>query len=89
MWLAVEPQFDSSQLRSGGGWNYLMFELIPEPDSTDSERKKNVTCSGGIMPTGRPKGGILVFILIWIVVVALIIIIPFLATFVFVWHQNL
>jgi hypothetical protein len=30
------------QLRSGGGWNHLMPELTPEPDSTYGENQKKI-----------------------------------------------
>jgi hypothetical protein len=36
----VEPQFDPPQLRSEGGCNHLMPELIVEPDSTGGKHQK-------------------------------------------------
>jgi hypothetical protein len=32
------------QLRLGGGWNYLMPELIPKPNLTGGKTKKKKAC---------------------------------------------
>jgi hypothetical protein len=35
-----QPLVDSVVITIEKSWNYLMLELIPEPDVTDGERKK-------------------------------------------------